>query len=186
MALDELLAPAPAAVPAVEATAPTGEEPEDDAAAIVPITALEPDDEATALERSFSTYHRLLASEPEVPATLAGLAGVPATPVIVLAPPPVEAVEAAVPPAATFELATDAGPGTPAAVAAEPAPPAADDFADVVPIEGLLYRGRAALLRAQEVRAELVRRRQAGHRDDVIAPLVDELLDLVPLALDDA
>lgn len=56
---------------------------------------------------------------------------------------------------------------------------------DVVPIATLLYRGRAALLRADEVRRELsgALKRNLPFQD--IEPLVSELIDLVPLALED-
>lgn len=57
---------------------------------------------------------------------------------------------------------------------------------DIVPIENLLYRGRAALMRADEVRRELETTYLAAATQlDRVEPLVRELLDLVPLALDD-
>jgi hypothetical protein len=56
---------------------------------------------------------------------------------------------------------------------------------DQVPIQSLLYRGRRALERANQVRQQL----DAALRDQLqfgeIRPLLGELLDLVPLALDD-
>ena len=65
-------------------------------------------------------------------------------------------------------------------------PPAPEDLeVDVVPIGSLLYRGRTALLRADDVRREL----SAGLKRNLpfgeIEPLVSELIDLVPLALED-
>jgi hypothetical protein len=67
--------------------------------------------------------------------------------------------------------------GSPAASS----PSAAADT--VVPIESICYRGRAALERAVEVRRELNARLQGPVDLADIRPLVQELLDLVPLAL---
>jgi chemotaxis protein histidine kinase CheA len=55
---------------------------------------------------------------------------------------------------------------------------------EAVPIQKLLYRGRRALERADLVRRELVAERRARSDSAVIESLLDELLDLVPLALD--
>jgi hypothetical protein len=62
----------------------------------------------------------------------------------------------------------------------------ADLITDVVPIESLLYSGRAALERADHVR-RLLQQSLEGPAQDVerVGPLVRELLDLVPLALAD-
>jgi chemotaxis protein histidine kinase CheA len=57
----------------------------------------------------------------------------------------------------------------------QPTPVPSDE---IVPIEQLLYRGRTALERAAELRAELLRQDGAPARE-----VVDELLDLVQLAL---
>ncbi len=62
---------------------------------------------------------------------------------------------------------------------------APDPLSDLVPIQALLYRGRRALERADLVRRELdaalrIRRDISG-----VETLIAELLDLVPLALDD-
>ncbi len=54
-----------------------------------------------------------------------------------------------------------------------------------VPISTLLYRGRAALLRANDVRRELSGALKRGLPFTEIEPLVSELIDLVPLALED-
>ena len=56
---------------------------------------------------------------------------------------------------------------------------------DAVPIGALLYRGRAALLRANEVRRDLSGCLKRGLPFPEIEPLVSELLDLVPLALEE-
>ncbi|HUG28604.1 MAG TPA: hypothetical protein VMK53_09955 [Gemmatimonadales bacterium] len=74
-----------------------------------------------------------------------------------------------------------------------PAPPAAprsedalEDDEAVVPIETLLYRGRGALVRANEVRQEIDAIIAALKAERRLEPLIQELMDLVPLALDDA
>jgi len=54
----------------------------------------------------------------------------------------------------------------------------------VVSIDDLLYRGRPALLRASELRNEMRTQLERGQHIAVLRPLLDELLDLVPLALD--
>ena len=54
---------------------------------------------------------------------------------------------------------------------------------EAVPIQQLLYRGRRALERANLVRQKLAAERRARGDADVIDSLLDELLDLVPLAL---
>ena len=54
----------------------------------------------------------------------------------------------------------------------------------VVSIDDLLYRGRSALLRAAELRNEMRTQLGRGQHIAVLRPLLDELLDLVPLALD--
>lgn len=57
---------------------------------------------------------------------------------------------------------------------------------DVVPVSSLLYRGRSALERASDVRRDLATHLDARADWSTVRPLVEELLDLVPLALDDA
>ena len=56
----------------------------------------------------------------------------------------------------------------------------------VVDITALCYRGRAALERAAEVRTEIAARLQRHPGLDAGDPLIRELLDLVPLALNTA
>lgn len=58
-----------------------------------------------------------------------------------------------------------------------PAPIPEDDEADLVPIESLLYRGRAALDRAAQLRDELKQTGSANYAD-----VLDELFDLIELA----
>ena len=70
------------------------------------------------------------------------------------------------------------GPGLPIEAPVQPAEPVA--------IESLCYRGRSALERAAAVRRELATE-LAGTSDlAAIRPLLQELLDLVPLALDES
>ena len=54
-----------------------------------------------------------------------------------------------------------------------------------MPIQSLLYRGRRALERANQVRQQLDAALAAQLQFGDIRPLLGELLDLVPLALDD-
>jgi hypothetical protein len=64
--------------------------------------------------------------------------------------------------------------------------PAAETMPEAVAIESLCYRGRAALERAAAVRQSLAAE-LAGLQDlATIRPLLQELLDLVPLALDES
>ncbi len=64
-------------------------------------------------------------------------------------------------------------------------PPIPPVDADVVPIDTLLLRGRRALERADQVRLELSDRLRAHRSFQEIEPLVSELIDLVPLALEE-
>jgi hypothetical protein len=77
------------------------------------------------------------------------------------------------------------GAGAPDAETTE-APAPADDATDVIDITSLCYRGRAARARAAEVGAELSRHFEGSLALDLVEPLLQELLDLVPLALDAA
>ena len=72
--------------------------------------------------------------------------------------------------------------GAAPAPATAPAPPQEEALA----IEALCYRGRAALERAADVRRELVAALQQGGELAAVRPLLEELLDLLPLALADA
>ena len=63
-------------------------------------------------------------------------------------------------------------------------PPAGEK--ETLGIEALCYRGRAALERASDVRRELVSALQQGRELAAVRPLLDELLDLLPLALGDS
>lgn len=65
-------------------------------------------------------------------------------------------------------------------------PPPAEGIEPEVDIRSLCYRGRGALERAGQVRDALVTELGAGGGFGTIEPLVRELIDLVPLALDAA
>ena len=58
--------------------------------------------------------------------------------------------------------------------------------ARVVDITSLCYRGRSARARAAEVGAELTRHFEGSLALESVEPLLQELLDLVPLALEAA
>jgi hypothetical protein len=138
-------APAPAPLPEpevvpIESLAYDGQPAIVAEALVVPIESLAPEPAATALERTFSTFGRLLRERGTVPASLPALVGLPAEP----APAPI--VEA-------------------------------------IGIEELCYRGRAALERAATVRQELAVQLVGEGDLASIRPLIQELLDLVPLAL---
>ncbi len=79
-------------------------------------------------------------------------------------------------------LLRERGPARPSLQALLTAPAAE---ADALGIETLCYRGRAALERASDVRRELVSALQQGRELAAVRPLLDELLDLLPLALGD-
>jgi hypothetical protein len=70
-----------------------------------------------------------------------------------------------------------------ATASAAPVPGPSD--ADVVPIATLLFRGRRALERADQVRLALSDGLRAQRSFREIEPLVSELIDLVPLALEE-
>ncbi|HEX5818936.1 MAG TPA: hypothetical protein VFY20_08650, partial [Gemmatimonadales bacterium] len=65
------------------------------------------------------------------------------------------------------------------------APARPDDAPPVVGIAELVYRGTAARTRAVELHAEVGRRLRDGHEWSTLRPLIEEILDLVPLSLDD-
>ena len=79
---------------------------------------------------------------------------------------------------------TSAPPIPPAPMAVKPAAAVAPVAEEAVDIGALLYRGDAALRRADIVRQDLTNLLRAGAGLSAIRPLLDELLDLVPLALE--
>jgi len=134
----------------------------DDESDVVPIETLAPDLPAatkplalSAFELSFSTYHRLLNAPPPPPPV----------PVAPSAPPASEEVEAILA-EAVRSASQEPDPG-------------------ILPISALLYRGRRALERADLVRVELSDALKAKRPFAEIEPLVSELIDLVPLALEE-
>jgi HPt (histidine-containing phosphotransfer) domain-containing protein len=168
---------APAPVPEPVATAPAL----DDESDVVPIESLAPD-------------------EPEpVPVPLAPQAPQPAAEAAVLASVPAQAIAAGWDLAASYArfealIVESAAPAparaeppavlAPAAAAPVPSVPP-EPAAAVVEIDELCYRGRAALERADLVRREIRVALATRTSTDAIQPLVDELLDLVELALVD-
>ncbi len=86
--------------------------------------------------------------------------------------------------AAYGQLKRERGAGEPSLdilIQRSAAPHAAEP--QVVAIESLCYRGRAALVRAAELRREILARLGPGRGLVEVRSLLDELLDLVPLAL---
>ncbi len=73
-----------------------------------------------------------------------------------------------------------------AATAATPHEAPADADAAVVDISALFYRGRSARARAAEVGAQLTRHFEGSHALDAVDDLLQELRDLVPLAMEAA
>jgi hypothetical protein len=137
---------------------------------VVPIESLAPDGAAPVqtggLEASFQTFEQLVrqprATTPSLDALLAGVgardrpAPAPARPTATHTPP--AAAPAAIPPAET-----------------EPEP---------VAIGTLCYRGQAALERANAVRHQIAAGLTSDASIESLQPLLQELLDLVPLALE--
>jgi len=66
----------------------------------------------------------------------------------------------------------------------EALPAEPDVAAPVVAITDLVYRGPGARTRAVALHAENGRRLRDGHEWSALRPLVEEILDLVPLALE--
>lgn len=151
-------APEPEVIVPIESLAP------DSAPGIVPIESLAPDAEADVVP-----IESLLAEPPR---------------------PAFDALETSM---ATYQGLLGSVPALllPASLPTPPVVPATTPSApveadDVVPIETLLYRGRGALLRAGEVRREIDAIVSAFKAERRLEPLIQELLDLVPLALDES
>lgn len=164
-------APPRISVPSLELTA---EQP------IVPIEALAPEAESpapdpspaalTGLAGSFTTYQRLTAT--------LGRPAVASLDVLMVGTRIEPAPRAALPQAAPAPsvLISPASPTLPAA-------PAMTEEGPVIDITILCYRGRAALERAAVVRDQIRIARGAAAPRPEVEPLVEELLDLVELAL---
>ncbi|HYL29351.1 MAG TPA: hypothetical protein VEU27_05435 [Gemmatimonadales bacterium] len=138
-----------------------------------------------------------LGGEPIVPIESLAHAGEPPAPRPASAPAPsptsAAAGAAAAPPRGRIETAFDgygrlrrergAAPPSLDALVRRPQAPAAPSAPAVVAIESLCYRGRGALERAAQLRPEIQARLGPGRGLVEVRPLLDELLDLLPLAL---
>ena len=164
-------APPRISVPSLELTA---EQP------IVPIASLAPEAESpepqaspAGLAASFTTYQRLMATlgAPAVASLEVLMVGTRIEPLASITLPPT---------APTPEPATS--PTPPASPTIPPEIPAADQ-GPILDITILCYRGRAALERAAVVRDQIRVARSASAPRPEVEPLVEELLDLVELAL---
>lgn len=153
----------------IESLAP--DEPESLEAAVVPIETLAPDEEVVAAPPAVAAAPAALITSARDSWDLAAsfslyeelIAGRPAA-------GPTE-IEAPVAPALEME---------PVAVASAPAVEAA-----ILDIEELLYHGRSALERADAVRREIRALWSTSDSAGAVQPLVEELLDLVELAIAD-
>ena len=169
---DAALTPAVAAVEAeaaVVADAPdsgAGEQHPDADLAVVPIQALAYTGEPMIVEWGSSTEEDAAPESYDAPVAIESLA-----PTEHDAPGPLESSWA------SYERLVALHPAAepPSRRAAEP---------PVVDISELLYRGRSALERADVVRTELAGALRASTPLGDLRPLVDELVDLVPLALE--
>jgi hypothetical protein len=133
----------------------------DDESGVVPIASLAPDEPADTqpapgIEASFRTFDLLIRQRGPVAPSLDGLLGEPATP-----------------PESHRPAAHQA-----------PAPDVPLGEVETVPIGTLMYRGQAALERATIVRQQLAAELSRESSLESLQPLLQELLDLVPLALE--
>jgi hypothetical protein len=131
-------------------------------ASIVPIASLAPDEpvapEGGGLEASFRTFELLLRQRGPATPSLAVLLG-----------------------------PTAGADGGPAPASATPtAAPVLEPDSDAVAIGSLCYRGHAALERANQVRHQIAHELGRNASFESLQPLYQELLDLVPLALEQA
>lgn len=159
-------------------------------AAPAPVAAPAAEADAADLAGSFLTYGRLIAqlglANPSLELLFKGTPSA-ARPAAAAAAPAAAPVVAA--PIAAAPTVRPAPPEPVAAVKAivpvVSAPPAArpEPEIDVVEIATLCYRGRGALERAAVVRDQIRVARSAEATAGVVEPLVEELLDLVELAL---
>jgi len=121
-------------------------------------------------------------SDDVVPIETLELDSEPIVPIESLAPSPVGGLETSF---RTFErLIKERAPVTPsfaALFAGSPAAPAAEEAA--VAIDTLCYTGQAALERADTVRRQISAELARNASMASLQPLLEELLDLVPLAL---
>ena len=141
-----------------------GQAPDD----IVPIESLAPDDDIVPVERLAPELGARRISSPRRPSEDASLAGSFLT-------------YARLSGARGRTSGNGGGARTSAPTVATPPQAAAEE---AVEIGTLLYRGEAALRRADQVRRDLSSMLRGGAELQRIRPLLDELLDLVPLALE--
>ncbi|HXW96319.1 MAG TPA: hypothetical protein VEI47_01945, partial [Gemmatimonadales bacterium] len=153
---------------------------------VVPIEQLAPDDIVPIESLEYDEVVSIESLAPDEPATVAVTAAV-------------SAVAAGWDLASSYalyeELQSNGGRGAAAAVVVAPAPVAAPERLapaepapaelPVVEIDELLYHGRAALLRAGQVQRAIRSAVSAAKPMSTIQPLVEELLDLVELAVSD-
>jgi chemotaxis protein histidine kinase CheA len=126
---------------------------------VVPIESLAPDapsmaDPLPGIEASFRTFDLLIRERGPVPSSLERLLGIPA---------------------ASSQAARTAIPAAVPAIEEEPEP---------VAIRTLVYHGQAALERAVTVRHQIAAELSRKATLESLQPLLQELLDLVPLALE--
>ena len=159
----------------IESLAYDGESARQPEQPVVPIESLAPDAPGGGLEGSFRTFELLLKQRgPRTPSidalTAAGSSAAGSSAAV-----PTAALSTAAVPTAAVPTASVPTAAVPTATPPEPEP---------VAIGTLCYRGQAALERANAVRQEIA----AQLKDDAdmksLQPLLQELLDLVPLALE--
>lgn len=180
--LGELIGRLEEVEPVAEEAAPAGPGPtvvtesSAGAAPVVPIAELAPDDvpteetspvESGGLAGSFATYHLLQSERPTTEPSLDPLVGAEQP-----LPPPAPAPAPTPPPVAA--------PQRPVAPAPAPAPTPEDE--EAVSIGALLYRGEAARTRARELAREIAECLDLPGALLGLRPLLEELLDLLPLA----
>lgn len=90
----------------------------------------------------------------------------------------------AVPPSIDALIGSSAPRGTPDAAVFRPASKPGEPEREPVPIGALCYRGQAALERANAVRQQIAAELTRDPSIESLHPLLQELLDLVPLALE--
>jgi hypothetical protein len=136
---------------------------------VVPIESLAPDKAVRAqsggLEESFRSFELLLRQRGPAPPSLDALIASPAG-------------------RERAAMVRGPAPSGPAAVAPPVAPAALEP--EPVAIGTLCYRGKAALERANTVRQQIAAQLTRDASIESLQPLLQELLDLVPLALDQA
>jgi hypothetical protein len=189
LAPDIVRPPLPAPVTAASVAQAPVAAPEPARTVEAPIAAVTaPSNETGDLVGSFHTYERLKRElglgSASLEALLSGTAAPPAPtpaahverPAVAPVPPAPAQVER---PAATMVSPVPATP--PPAMA--PVAPAVE--LEIMDITVLCYRGRGALERAAVVRDQIRVARQADADEHVVDPLIEELLDLVELALVD-